>query len=485
MFFSGVVLVPLYLKHIPVRIYGFWLAIGNILTWLTALDPGIGGLLQQKVSKAYGELNSRLIVSYLNAGFILTALLCLVVTLVGISIFPFLEKIIEFPKESFGKEIKLSFLFSLIGNVFMLFSYTIISINQGMQSSIGNGLIYVTSNVISISISVFLLHNNFGLYSISISPLITGLGLILGNSIYLFNRFKKEKINYFFDTSEFINISRLLRFTFLGKFGAMVSSNIDMFILARFIGPESVALLNISKKGPELGRVIIERPVIAILPSISHLTGSEDSIKKKNILSKLLNLMVWNLGLVVSGFIALNYSFVKLWVGDAMFVGTLISFFICLNVLIASFISNLSNICYSLGVIKSNGIITFYQSLLTLFFTFCGVYYYGLIGLVLAPIVSNLMLSVSYFPKTFFKVLKYDSDEIMSFKFEALKTLLVISLVSFIFGRIKVDSWTEFVIVVIALILFYLTCQFLISRKFRSELYNIISDIKSFLTKTS
>ncbi len=481
MFFSGVVLVPLYLKYIPVRIYGFWLAIGNILTWLTALDPGIGGLLQQKVSKAYGELNNRLIVSYVNAGFILSVALCLLVMLVGISILPLIEKLFELPKGALGEEIKLSFLLSLLGNVFMLLAYAFISVNQGLQSSIGNGLIQVTSTIISIGISVFLLQNNFGLYSLAISPLITGLGLILGNSIYLFKRFKTERINYFFDTSELKNMLKLLRFTFLGKFGSMVSSNVDMIIVARFIGPESVALLNISKKGPELGRVVIERPVIAILPSISHLTGSQDIEKKKKILNKLLNLMIWNLGLVVSGFIALNDSFVRLWVGDKMFVGTLISFFICLNVLVSSFISNLSNLCYSLGVIKSNGIITFYQSLLTLLFTFCGAYFYGMIGLVVAPVISNLLLSISFYPKTFFKVLKYNSAEIMSFKIEVVKTLLSLSLVSYIFGLLKIASWLEFVVVVFTLVLSYLFCLFFISIKFRTEFYSVISEIKSFL----
>lgn len=483
MFFSGVVLVPLYLKYIPIRTYGFWLALGNILTWLSAIDPGIGGLLQQKVSKAYGELNNRLIVSYINAGVILSFFLCLIVGLIGISIFPVLEKIIEIPSGSVGREIKLSFLLSLIGNVFMLFSYTVISINQGLQSSIGNGLIYVAATIISILISVFLLNHNFGLYAIAITPLITGAGLISGNFFYLLNRFKKEKISYFFDTSELRNLLRLLSFTFLGKFGTTVSSNIDMFFLARFMGPESVALLNISKKGPELGRVIVERPVIAILPSISHLSGTDESDKKKVILIKLLNLMIWNLGLVVSGFIALNHSFVKLWVGDKMFVGSLISLIICLNVLVSAFVSNLSNLCYSLGVIKSNSIVSFYQSLLTLMFAFCGIYFFGMIGLVIAPLISNVLLSLSYYPKTLFKILKYNPSEILAFKFEVIKTLIVLTVVSYIFSFFLVETWIEFVSVALFLILSYLLCLFLISKTFRIEVNYIISDVKDFFLK--
>ena len=41
----SIVLVPLYLKFIPLDIYGAWLATGNIVAWLSIMDPGLSAVL--------------------------------------------------------------------------------------------------------------------------------------------------------------------------------------------------------------------------------------------------------------------------------------------------------------------------------------------------------------------------------------------------------------------------------------------------------
>jgi hypothetical protein len=51
---SGLLLVPLYLEHIPIDLYGAWLASGNVLTWLTVIDPGISTVVTQRVGKSFG-----------------------------------------------------------------------------------------------------------------------------------------------------------------------------------------------------------------------------------------------------------------------------------------------------------------------------------------------------------------------------------------------------------------------------------------------
>ena len=47
-------MVPLYLKYIPVELYGAWLATGNIVNWLLVVDPGISTVVMQRVGKSYG-----------------------------------------------------------------------------------------------------------------------------------------------------------------------------------------------------------------------------------------------------------------------------------------------------------------------------------------------------------------------------------------------------------------------------------------------
>jgi len=50
---TGIFMVPLYLKFIDLNIYGYWIAISGIISFLSLVDPGIGTVVQQKISEAY------------------------------------------------------------------------------------------------------------------------------------------------------------------------------------------------------------------------------------------------------------------------------------------------------------------------------------------------------------------------------------------------------------------------------------------------
>ena len=52
---QGILLVPLYLRSIPVATYGAWLATGSILSWIDLVDPGLSDVLRQRVAYTYGK----------------------------------------------------------------------------------------------------------------------------------------------------------------------------------------------------------------------------------------------------------------------------------------------------------------------------------------------------------------------------------------------------------------------------------------------
>ncbi len=53
--FNSILLLPLYLLHIDATTLGVWLATGNILGWMTLVDPGVGEVLQQKIGIKWPE----------------------------------------------------------------------------------------------------------------------------------------------------------------------------------------------------------------------------------------------------------------------------------------------------------------------------------------------------------------------------------------------------------------------------------------------
>ena len=77
-------MVPLYLSFIPVNIYGAWLASGNILAWISAIDPGLTIVLQQQTSKFYGAGKLKKVGELICSGLILSCLILIIALSLGL-----------------------------------------------------------------------------------------------------------------------------------------------------------------------------------------------------------------------------------------------------------------------------------------------------------------------------------------------------------------------------------------------------------------
>ena len=81
---QGLLLIPLYLSFIPIKIYGAWLASGNILAWISAIDPGLTIVLQQQTSTFYGAGKLKKVGKLICSGFILSCLILIITLSLGL-----------------------------------------------------------------------------------------------------------------------------------------------------------------------------------------------------------------------------------------------------------------------------------------------------------------------------------------------------------------------------------------------------------------
>src|ERR1700753_3677297 len=67
---NSIILLPFYLKKIDAATLGVWLATGNILAWMTLIDPGVGEVLQQKIAELLGKGHKEEISKTMGSGLI-------------------------------------------------------------------------------------------------------------------------------------------------------------------------------------------------------------------------------------------------------------------------------------------------------------------------------------------------------------------------------------------------------------------------------
>ncbi len=476
---SGILLVPLYLKYIPLEIYGAWLATGNIIAWLTIADPGISDVLSQQVGRAFGAGETQKLNDLLGSGTLLSFIVSLLILILGLLFTENIFHLILIKDQTNIHVLKNAFKLAVIGSSLMIFSYGFTSFNQGMLSSIGIGLIYVVATITSLIINVLLLTKGFGLYAIPSSQIVSALILIIGNVFYIFWRYVQESLKFRFSINGIFVFAKLTGYNILGRLGKVISTQLDAFLVVRYIGAEIAPVLNLTKRGPELSKMFIERPLTAMLPAITNAWGSGEYDKVRINTSRLFTILLWILGLLFTGFIIMNKSFITLWVGVKFFAGHPINVAICVGIVLSVLSSISSNVFFALGNIKESSKMNFIQSIITVLALYLGVKYFGLIGLVMGQALSLIAFSAWYFPYKALTYIKYDSLTIRKMKKEIAIVILISVIIIFIYIKlISIKSWVAFFSTGAIIVFTYIMFLYLLSKSFRYELNSIIHLIR-------
>jgi O-antigen/teichoic acid export membrane protein len=471
-------MVPLYLKYIPLDIYGAWLAVTNVIAWLSVIDPGLSNVLLQKVGTAYGKNDQNALNGLITNGIVVNLFVSLLVFTGGLLVEPFVFEILNLPMDGNYKSLGPAFMMAVFGSAMMTISYGFMAINQGLLSSLGNGLIFVIINLSSLAFAAWLLFEGYGLLALPLALVFRGVGLSFCNVCYLVWRVKAERMTFQLSFAGFRGLVSLMSYTFLGRAAGGIAGNLDAFIVTRFLGPEAAPVLLLTRKAPDLSRTFLERPSSAFMPAVANLYGTGDIVRAREVLLRLIRIIIWIMGLAVTGFLLLNHAFVQLWVGEELFAGPAVNLTLVLGLLLAVFTVSLSNMCYALGNIKGNSLALLVQSLFSIPLMYFGGKYFGMFGVALAPVLSMLSVSIWYFPQIFRKLLKISEEEVKGLFREFVYVTLVGTIISFCFVFLDPMTWTEFIFTGTMIFFVYTGGLCLVSKALRSEMIAIIMSTK-------
>lgn len=466
---SGVVLVPLYLRFIPLNLYGAWLATGNILAWLTVIDPGLSTVLQQRASVAYGKGDLVELSGLLTGGIMLSGAISLLVVIAGLTTSGFLIGWLNLSTTPDLRMLEQSFKLAVVGSALMIFSYGLTAFNQGLQSSLGIGLVFVTTMTASLALTVVLLYQGTGLLALPIGLIVRGAGLIVGNAGYLLWRSVRERMRYRFSVQGAGTLVRLLSCTFLGRGAGVIATNLDAFALTRYLGPEIAPVFVLTRKAPDMSRMFLDRPAVAFMPAISHLVGAGEIERARGILLRLMRMVLWLMGLIAAGFLVFNGTFVALWVGRDMFAGGTVNLLIVLSLVVGVVVSTLSHLCFSLGNIKGNSLVSLAQGLLSVPLMFLLGKHWGMLGVALAPLVAMLATSAWYYPYAFSRLLKLERLDVLALVREAAAAIAAAAVATGALFWVTATTWSIFILAVAGFGAVYLTVLGCLSRALREE----------------
>ncbi|MDB5138945.1 MAG: Membrane protein involved in the export of O-antigen and teichoic acid [Mucilaginibacter sp.] len=400
---NSLILLPFYLKNIDTATLGVWLATGNILAWMTLIDPGVGEVLQQKIAELKGRNEKDEIGKTIGSGLIAAGIILLISVIAGFVFYSLIGAIIN-KDVTIYPNLQVALLISIISTGMSLTSFAMSGINQGLHNASQVAISSILANILFLVINITLLLLGFGIISIAFANLCRAFFINIYNFSALKVAMNKEGMKIIFQGAHFKRFIRIFSFTSLASIIGGLSASMDTIFLARFIPPSMITIFEINKRPVQMTQSLIGRHSVALMPSISYASGENN---KKGIIS-LINIQ-FKYYSYAALFIAIIFCFnyhdlISAWTGKGKYAGNTIVYLLVANFFFGVIGYFMANMGYALGDIKMNSLINILKGVFIGIFFYFSAKYYGITGILSVMLAGNIIIDFSYFSYRLFKL---------------------------------------------------------------------------------
>lgn len=359
---QGLVLVPLYLHYLGAGTYGAWLASGEVLGWLAVLDLGIAGVSSQRMAAAHGRGDHRVVADYFGTGVLMQAALAAGVVLLAVVAAPFVPGWVQLTGPA-ADELASCFVVAGVATGLGLLANVVGALALSTQRMLFVHAATVGAGVLGLAVAVVLLLGEYGLWALALGMLVRSGSLLLAvsaHALYVLRHDLRQRARLHGATArEYLGFSGVAVLTMVGNTAANRS---DGVLIALLFGPETVTVYVLTRRAAEMLSMFLARIGGAVYPGFAHLVGSGNHARAGEVAGQVARLYFWTAVPATALYMALNRSFVELWVGPAQFAGQSLTVLVGLNVLVVGWASLVLYVNGAAGNITRAGVAVFVEA---------------------------------------------------------------------------------------------------------------------------
>lgn len=479
---NGILIIPIYLHYINSSLYGAWLATGNILNWITIVDPGVSGVLLQRTAYAIGKNDKKEVGLAVTSGITVSLALFLVSVIVGL-IFSFFISDIARIDDAYKHDIIASFRIAIWGTTLSLLANTFTGVCQAYQQSKVLGIYRNGIFLLSIGLNIILLVMGFGVYALAYTALFRGLATCLYTLVFSMMLIRKDNVHLQFDKTYFKSFSKIFSYTFFSRLFETISSNIDLVLVSRYLGSHTVTMLDLSRRPLKIVSGLSNNVTLSLLPSLPHLFGTGNMDRIQVIVMRIWRVILWMSGLIVSGFILFNFNITSNWVGEQFWIGNTNNIIMCISIFLLSIGYNLSNVTHSMGDMKNNSLINLVRSGSYLILLFIFSKYFGITGVLLAFLLP-IFIMIWYYPRKVCSEARLSKPAVQQIVQETIliTVILVVCAILSYWLNTRV-SWSTLIMFGGIYVTLFFVALYIFSKTFRPEVKGLTSMIAAKFSK--
>jgi O-antigen/teichoic acid export membrane protein len=477
---QGVVLVPMYLAHFPLSVYGAWLATGNIVGILGMLEGGMNMVYSQKLSFLFGQNKLHEFSLIETSGLFISLIILFLFISIGFILSPFVPAWINI-NYIYHSDIKTAFIIASFAASFGILEQNMAAIVGSWLDAKINGISNILGTISGITAIIIGLKNNLGVISIPLGTLVDALAGVsfLGVFIYLKskrNRFPKLHLNL-------QNVKGLIKDTIpltFSNIGSSIISQSQYLIIANFINPAATAIYAITIKVFIVVSSIIAPIASSIFNSVAYFDVKKDLTKVKDVFKRTL-IIQGSISIALFGVVlAFNKSFISLWVGAKDYGGDSLTILSFAALFLSYRFSFINTYFLALGFIKTNAISNLIEICIRMLFILILISYFGYLAFPIAQIISVILVLSFFYMKFIASSFLISLKETIRLYFNNLIFLIIISVLSSIILLVLplINKWYVLIVSTVAFSLFILLLSLILSNTLRTELIKIYNSLK-------
>ncbi len=316
----NVLLVPLYLHYIDLGEFGAWLATGGALVQLLVTDFGLTGVITQRVAALAGGRDAHAVRALAAAGLVNALLLALALSALSSLAAAWLPATQGLSAIQHARVVD-CFLIAVAANGCGVVSSAALAALRGAQRPVAAGSVALIADLASVAVTLACLFSGWGLYGLALGLLtrsligaggaLASLALAFGTGIQAWRPSLAQSLSMWRDAARFFATSIAMR----------MQTQANILLVGIFLGPHAAAVYGLTVRAHETVHIVIAQLNSAFGPVLAHLAGAGNFERLDAVIRRLLPLVAALSAIGAGCVVALNHSFVNLWVGSDAFGG--------------------------------------------------------------------------------------------------------------------------------------------------------------------
>lgn len=395
----GFIAQRIFVQYLGIEYLGLNGLFTNIVSMLAVVELGVGLAITYSLYKPLAHNDTTTVKSLMQFYKKSYRVIAAIVAVIGLSVMPFLGLIVgDVSIRESIYFIYALFLLDVILSYLLTYKRSILYADQKnyIVNTVHTGY---TVGVNILQIIVLVLTANFILYLLIKIGMRVIENIILNTIANKRYPLLKEKDVQPLDADIKQDIFTKIRALFFHKVGSFVVLGSDNIIISVFLGITTVGLyanyfLVLSAVTTLIGQVFS-----AITASVGNLLVTSSADKSYQVYRRVRFANFWLATVAATGILVAMDSFVRIWLGSEFILSVGVLVALCINLFLTLFRSSIGSFKEAAAIFHEDRFIPIVESVVNIVFAIIFLQFFGLAGVFMGTICSNLVLHLFSYPK--------------------------------------------------------------------------------------